>query len=504
MIQRDIAGGASRARRQPVLAMALSLILAFGMAPAAAWADGDEVSVAESATTQSSASEEAHGGSSGNGALATPLADGVTAVAQATAAEAAGDGEEEPSVEEEHAVSARTTGIARVHGTPDSASFRDNTLGFFQDGTIDENGLTVVGKFQFNIAGNTVTTGKYEPLLGTPFNVDPEAEAAVGYKLSPIGGVSVGHAGTDFMGSYTNSSTAKLVQTSDSTKIFKAYLLVTASQRNVGNVAAKAPMSHYGVCLKGPKGTIERYYPEIVYQDGAGQRASCYFDVTDFVKEQGYGTYTGINVPFSDINGTAQAAVGSDCFGGWKLIVIEENPDLESTRMVRLKLGGTAVNTTLAPEVIISGDGLMVAPNPTGELLISMDGTDLDNTEQSLQSGSSTLGLSKLSMGVVRPATNFFSFTINNKDRDMEPNPASRTVNAKYPNFPTNHQTFNTDFGVSGFEALAREDGKPLLSGGETSFKVKTKTSKDPTLMSAVGLVADIVVPEFEIGRAHV
>ena len=62
MMQRDIAGGASRARRQPVLAMALSLILAFGMAPAAAWADGDEVSVAESATTQSSASEEAHGG----------------------------------------------------------------------------------------------------------------------------------------------------------------------------------------------------------------------------------------------------------------------------------------------------------------------------------------------------------------------------------------------------------------------------------------------------------
>ena len=41
---------------------------------------------------------------------------------------------------------------------------------------------------------------------------------------------------TAFMGSYTNSSTAKLVQTSDSTKIFKAYLLVTASQRNVGNV----------------------------------------------------------------------------------------------------------------------------------------------------------------------------------------------------------------------------------------------------------------------------
>ena len=161
MIQRDIAGGASRARRQPVLAMALSLILAFGMAPAAAWADGDEVSVAESATTQSSASEEAHGGgSSGNGALATPLADGVTAVAQATAAEAAGGGEAELSVEEERAVSARTTGIARVHGTPDSASFRDNTLGFFQDGAIDENGLTVVGKFQFNIAGNTVTTDR--------------------------------------------------------------------------------------------------------------------------------------------------------------------------------------------------------------------------------------------------------------------------------------------------------------------------------------------------------
>ncbi|WP_276519105.1 hypothetical protein [Adlercreutzia muris] len=497
MIQRDIAGGASRARRQPVLAMALSLILAFGMAPAAAWADGDEVSVAESATTQSSASEEAHGGSSGNGALATPLADGVTAVAQAAAAEAAGDGEEEPSVEEERAVSVRTMGIARVHGTPDSASFRDNTLGFFQDGAIDENGLTVVGKFQFNIAGNTVTTGKYEPLLGTPFNVDPEAEAAVGYKLSPIGGVSVGHAGTDFMGSYTNSSTAKLVQTSDSTKIFKAYLLVTASQRNVGNVAAKAPMSHYGVCLKGPKGTIERYYPEIVYQDGAGQRASCYFDVTDFVKEQGYGTYTGINVPFSDINGTAQAAVGSDCFGGWKLIVIEENPDLESTRMVRLKLGGTAVNPKNKPEVVISGDGLMVAPNPTGELLVSMDGTDLDNAYQALQSGAGAQALDRVRLGNVRPFSNFFSFTIGNKDRDMELNPASRTVAGKYPNFPATHQTFNTDFCVAGLEELERQDGQPILSGGETSFTVKTDSSTDPTLMSAVGLVADIVVPEF-------
>lgn len=133
---------------------------------------------------------------------------------------------------------------------------------------------------------------------------------------------------------------------------------------------------------------LYRLYPQVVYRDngtaanaGAKTRTSYFFDVTDIVQSQkdgGYGWYTVLNIPMTSMVDTNDANTGTDYFGSWRLVVIEEDTTLRP-RMLRLKLGGTAVQSTDPAEVEISGEGLSVAPSPTGQLIASMDGTDCDS-----------------------------------------------------------------------------------------------------------------------------
>lgn len=268
---------------------------------------------------------------------------------------------------------ASTTAVAAAPRAANATIGRPNSCAF---GTTLDYTLNLTGRYRFNICGNTNVRGKGDSSWGTALHSDTNAEAAVnpGFSL-PVG--------RDWpsKSAKTNSSSSTLQKRSSTGKIHKAYLVVSATVRKARHANASTnPLATYGMSLKGPKGTINRYYPTKVYHDGA-QRNSMFFDVTDFVKSQGYGTYTGINIPYTNIADDAKKTVTSDLFASWKLIVVEEDSTIP-TRQLQLKLGGTDVSKGASETAQISGTGLYVAPSPTGETLVSNDGSDWLDSKQ--------------------------------------------------------------------------------------------------------------------------
>lgn len=245
---------------------------------------------------------------------------------------------------------------------------------------------------------------------------------------------------------------------------------------------------------------------------GAKTRTSCFFDVTDIVQSQkdgGYGWYTVLNIPMTSMVDTNDANTGTDYFGSWRLVVIEEDTSLRP-RMLRLKLGGTAVQSTDPAEVEISGEGLSVAPSPTGQLIASMDGTDCDSgNSQNIQyetTGGSTSGIKTVSDTNGRSisdthGTKYFRLLVSNgtllqNNLDFF-DPAPINVNASSHSYENAgiKATHNTDLVV---QPVNDGKGGMILNGGENKVNMTVSTSSAPTILSVLGLALDIVAPEFE------
>ena len=415
--------------------------------------------------------------------------------------------------------------LTNTYGKADSAKIVINAIGkkistsgailadnatsdILQDGY-----LSIVGPYQFNATGNTNVRGKFDAAIGEAVHSSRVAdeEALVGYKLG-----NMGASGNEVIGGKTtqgranvNSSSARLAspESSDVT-IYKAYLMVAASQQVAMSASASAnPLSHYGVSFMGPSGTVNRYFPDVVYTDDAQQRASCFFDVTDFVKREGYGWYTAINIPSAtrDVNNS----YGGDYFGSWKLIVVEENIAV-APRMLRLKLGGTTVKTGGEATVSISGEGLSVVGDPAGELVIAMDGSDFGDSNQNLHYSTKKVGGSGISGDIantakLRSAAKFFNLRVDNRDyladADFDPAPKqSNNTALSGLNGGTNISLHNTDLTVMDVEknGEANNPNGLVLDGGETEVVLQAVTNLNPTTLTVLGLALEIVTPDFK------
>lgn len=392
--------------------------------------------------------------------------------------------------------------IGDTYGTSGSATFALNTIGA-HDG-IDS--FTFVGPYRFNITGNTVTRGKNDSLYHTALHGDPDAEEAVGYAFAnPYGYDRVAKAYV------SNSSTAVLSPRSVGAKVHRAFLVAVGVTPNTRAAKpAQSPLSVYGVSIKGPKGDINRYFPSLVYGDRTGnvtERQSMVVDITDFVKEQGWGTYAGINIPYCQ---RQTPNIGTDFFAAWKIIVIEEDSSLP-TRMIRLRMGGTTVSKGTPTTVDISGDGLYVAnengEGPTGENLVSMDGCDAYDSNQRLAYWTDVTGTSASPLFVsnevtdpfFRPTNAFFSFHIDIDGQLVDVNPGP-TISYKGQHGIAGSGPFygqNTDLSLM---TVNNPDnpGSMQLEGGEQQVVMTVDSNNAPTLLSALGLAVDIVVPEFE------
>ena len=370
---------AQQALSRKALCLLASVALVAGLVPALALAEAGgtpPVAAQDLPAEELTALAEPEGAAAvGSGPIAPTEADttSLAAVPATTAADDAG----QPAAQAD---------IVTVNGDlKGKATLYKNTFGAeakSKNPALDEIcNLTYIGPYRFNSAGNSNVFGKYDAKIGQPKHSDTAAEALFP-TLGTYGGAKLG--GED--GAGVNSSSAVLEApegASGSDGIVAAYLVVAATQYDNTAAGKVYPLSSYGFGFKGAKGGLRHFYPEYLFLDiasGTSCRVSCFFDVTDFVREEGYGTYTAVNIPFSSMSAFS-GTYGSDYFGGWKLIVIEKDAELP-TRMVRLMLGGTSVSSTAPAKATISGDGLSIAANPTGEILASLDGTDLDSNQK--------------------------------------------------------------------------------------------------------------------------
>ncbi len=416
--------------------------------------------------------------------------------------------------------------LANTYGSPDSAKLVIDAIGkkISSSGTklpdnattdvLQDGYLSLVGPYQFNATGNTNVRGKFDAAIGQAVHSSrvTNEEALVGYKMDNmnVAGTSRVIGGTTTAGrANVNSSSARLVdpQSSDVT-IHKAYLVVAASQNvAMANSASVCPLAHYGVSFMGPSGVVSRYFPEVVYTDDSQQRASCFFDVTDLVKREGYGWYTAINIPAAARD--ESNSYGGDYFGSWKLVVVEENTAV-APRMLRLKLGGTTVKNGGDCSVSISGEGLSVVGDPAGELVIAMDGSDFGDSNQNLQYSTKKAGAAGIAGNIantakLRSAQKFFNLRVDNRDyltdADFDPAPKQSNNSALSGlNGGANISLHNTDLTVMDVEKNG-EAGNPaglVLDGGETEVVLQAVTNLNPTTLTVLGLALEIVTPDFK------
>lgn len=395
--------------------------------------------------------------------------------------------------------------IGTQNAVPNSAII-NNVIG----GTPGVNDFTYLGRYRFNICGNRAVAGKGDPSRGTAQHVNTTWENNVGYNLrTPVGpDVRTG-------ASSNNSSSSTLARRDNrSTSIYKAFLIIE-SRFDMTQFPSSwwHPFTRYGVCLRGPAGNINRYFPSQIYCEtntngDNKKRYSCFFDVTDFVQWQGYGTYTAINVPYMFATSTLDGFTSptGDTMGAWKLVVIEEAPSLD-VRMLRLKLGGALANKGESLIAEISGPGLFISANPTGEGLISAGGTDATQPDPqgfqyrtSNDSGATWTSWNNL-FSTNHPQNHFFLESVDFDGTPVAQNPSpvlsAETVGQTAGS--SKYYTSSTDLAVISVNRTSNPtDGSIRLSGGETNVSVRAYSENLPMLLSALGLTVDVDVPEFD------
>lgn len=175
-----------------------------------------------------------------------------------------------------------------------------------------------------------------------------------------------------------NSSSSILPKPSENAKVVRAYLMQEADvQTGSENV-----LSDYAMTLKGPKGgSIKPKVNKVFVSDRSINSVGVtYTDVTDFVKQQGFGKYEGWDIPYV----TKGKNHYGDDYAAWRLIVICEDPNLP-IRMLRMKIGsGSTTGKTITLK--LEGDGFVTksSGNVTGQIIIAGGGGDPDIDGSSL------------------------------------------------------------------------------------------------------------------------
>lgn len=133
-------------------------------------------------------------------------------------------------------------------------------------------------------------------------------------------------------------------------------------------------------------------------------------DVTNFVKENGYGWYYVCNIPY---NYTAEnVSTPVDHFADWKLVVIEENRIIP-VRMLKLSIGCKNIASEGdSASIILKGEGIRTSKkNVTGQILFGVAGGDMGT--QSMTTGEVYLPYK---------IRNYIGYRCKNADEDIEYN----------------------------------------------------------------------------------
>ena len=172
-----------------------------------------------------------------------------------------------------------------------------------------------------------------------------------------------------------NSSAGKLVQQNSTDKIYKAYLVVSNEEKN-----GRRLLKEFPITLIGPNGKYIETKIENVREDTSDRYAG-YMDVTEFVKDQGYGWYYCCNVPY-----LWTGSFSADQYAAWKLVVIEESPTVP-LRALTLKLGLQKSDSDPGTSIEINSKDIKTKSEGevTGQILYSLEGADTNKESNYLR-----------------------------------------------------------------------------------------------------------------------
>ncbi len=186
-----------------------------------------------------------------------------------------------------------------------------------------------------------------------------------------------------------NSSTSVIMPTNEDSEIVAAYLIWYT--RDSGRLFGYYDDPVFFMTPAG--GAYESVYPKhacIDYRTGNIETLLCMSaDVTDIVKESGYGTYGVANIPFwYQTDDTPEGKTAGTNYGGWNLIIVEESAE-NPVRKVDFNIGSTYVHDGYSASQYLT-DGLKTRPsgNTTGQVFFSgflAGTTEADGNHQSIQ-----------------------------------------------------------------------------------------------------------------------
>ena len=305
-----------------------------------------------------------------------------------------------------------------------------------------------------------------------------------------------------------NSSAGELVQYDSGDRIHKAYLVV--AERGQGYTHA---LEDFPITLVGPNGKYIETKMENVRHSGS-DRHSAYMDVTEFVKDQGYGWYYCCNLPYV----YHTDGFGTDQYSSWKLIVIEENADLP-LRALTLKLGyrtTASSGTTATVSVGINAKDIMTKSEGevTGQILYSLEGADIgpnnnflslvvDGATQSdfYKEGSSTSVLRTDAVPVIEKFTRNGKVINNMMVFDSE---ASSIKNYTARTYTNSSKTYTIKGNLMGSDTelldidSAKTNTNLTIGNSKGSVQFRFRTSGCVLQANALGLVIDIEGTEYD------
>lgn len=231
--------------------------------------------------------------------------------------------------------------------------------------------LTLVGKYKLNYCGAGI-------ISGWTFNN--------GWSWKNISLTSSGEYNISKVFSGYENSSGSILENKDNSRIYKAYLVVNTMDY------VKNENQFNDITIFGPAGQKMKVGTEyLAYSARSASNSSTqssryisYSDITDFVKENGYGAYYVADIPFSIVNKDA------DIYCSWNIVVIEENDNID-IRALKLLMSYNITKGeyfadknrnvgTLRLGLSLAGSGLQakVTGKVNGQLLCNWTGCDYD------------------------------------------------------------------------------------------------------------------------------
>lgn len=239
----------------------------------------------------------------------------------------------------------------------------------------------------------------------------------------------------------------------------KAFLYIAQSYEVTGLQNA----TRDNAFILGPSGS--KFYFDEGYQDA-------YYDITEFVQQEGNGTYWGKNIDSERVQN-----VNRDNFANWEILIVEESPDFTYRNIVvngfhlRMQNATNTLNTTLSSIP-------MASSNITGQVILSSAGGNASLFSgsayvNSMQNGVQ-IGQTPLPSGVRGSDLLQGRITTNGVD-DLNRNPTDT---------PANIDLLTQDLDVGSIE------------NGADNIGFRLTTATDIVFLHMFGVAVDIGIPD--------